>query len=215
VAHGEAVIRHNLIDGNRADDRGSTDDNGVTLTGQGGGVDFQTDTAGVSFTNNIVTNNAAGSHGGGVAAIGYYEAGAVAEPDILHNVIAFNTAGGSGYGDGLCVWGISAPKLSGNIVIGNGGTGIYVHDADDSVAYNLSWGHTEDWAGALVDLDGLHGNLSEDPDFVDASDDGDGTNDDMRLDSGSPAIDAADPATSDPDGSTADMGAYGGPNGSW
>ena len=91
----------------------------------------------------------------------------------------------------------------------------FVHDADASVAYNLSWGHTEDWAGALVDLDGLHGNLSEDPDFVDASDDGDGTNDDMRLDSGSPAIDAADPATSDPDGSTADMGAYGGADGTW
>jgi len=38
---------------------------------------------------------------------------------------------------------------------------------------------------------------------------------DLRLQSTSPAIDAGDPTCTDPDGSTCDLGAFGGPLGSW
>jgi predicted outer membrane repeat protein len=60
---------------------------------------------------------------------------------------------------------------------------------------------------------GTDGNLAVDPAFADYSDDGDPTNDDLTLLTGSPAIDAG--SDTDTDGSAADLGAYGGPNGSW
>ena len=53
---------------------------------------------------------------------------------------------------------------------------------------------------------GTNGNISEPSGFVDAA------NLDYSLASGSACIDAADPELDDPDGSRADMGAYGGPN---
>jgi hypothetical protein len=52
-----------------------------------------------------------------------------------------------------------------------------------------------------------------DPGFVDATRAAAAARD-LRLDSGSAAIDAGDPAILDADGSTSDMGAYGGP-GAW
>ncbi len=61
------------------------------------------------------------------------------------------------------------------------------------------------------------GVLTSDPLFLAASCDGDPDNDDFHLAEGSPAIDAGDPdsAYNDADGSRNDMGAYGGPDGSW
>jgi hypothetical protein len=38
---------------------------------------------------------------------------------------------------------------------------------------------------------------------------------DFTLTTASPAVDAGDPTRSDADGSRADAGAYGGPNGTW
>lgn len=66
----------------------------------------------------------------------------------------------------------------------------------------------------LVDPTGQGGNLSEDPEFVAWSDDGNFLNDDLCLSSGSAAIDAGDPdpLVNDPDGSRNDMGAFGGPD---
>ena len=215
VARSDATILHNVIDSNEADDAGVTDDSGYTLTGQGGGVDFQADTDGVSFTNNIVTNNVAGSHGGGVAAIGYYVETDVAEPLIAYNTIAFNEVSSGSYGDGLCVWGVGSPTVTGNILYANGSTGLYSQYAYAVVEYNLSNGQSSDWAGALGNLDNSDGNLGSTPGFMGVSDDGDWTNDDFHLKSGSAAVDAGDPADSDADGTDADMGAYGGPDGAW
>jgi hypothetical protein len=61
------------------------------------------------------------------------------------------------------------------------------------------------------------GNLEIDPKFVLVTNDGDWTNDDLTLKSTSPARDAGnpDPLYDDADGSRGDLGAYGGPNGSW
>ena len=215
IARSDALILHNLIDGNEASDAGVTDDNGYTLGGQGGGIDFQADTIDVVFTNNVVTNNVASTHGGGVAAIGYYVETDVAEPTISYNVIAFNSVSSGSYGGGLCVWGIGAPTVTGNILFQNDGTGLYSLDDNLSVTYNLANGNGSNFAGAISGASGANGNLESSPQFVSATDDGDGTNDDFRLKSGSAAADAADPADSDPDGSAADMGAYGGAYGAW
>ena len=62
----------------------------------------------------------------------------------------------------------------------------------------------------------LNGNIVDGlTDFVSRTDDGDWTNDDLHLLDTSEARDAGDPLLQDPDGSPADMGAYGGPNGDW
>jgi predicted outer membrane repeat protein len=63
---------------------------------------------------------------------------------------------------------------------------------------------------------GVDGNLDSSPGFVNLTDDGDWTNEDWGLGAGSSAIDAGDPNSgADTDGSTADMGAFGGPAGDW
>ena len=68
-----------------------------------------------------------------------------------------------------------------------------------------------DWYN-MTDLTGLDGNLSVTPGFTDisASDPNDW---DLRLGSGSALLDAGDPNILDADGSTSDIGAYGGPGG--
>jgi hypothetical protein len=59
--------------------------------------------------------------------------------------------------------------------------------------------------------DGIDGHVVADPGFVSWSADGDCSNDDLRLASGSALRDAGDPKILDPDGSRSDIGAYGGP----
>ena len=67
-----------------------------------------------------------------------------------------------------------------------------------------------DWGGGMEDLTGQDGNLHEPPAFVDFSADG-VFNDDLHLAPSSPCVDAGDPAEpADPDGTTADQGAFGG-----
>ena len=64
----------------------------------------------------------------------------------------------------------------------------------------------------LTDPTGSDGNISVDPDYTDTSST-DPADWDLTLASGSSLIDAGDPSLSDADGSTSDIGAYGGPAG--
>lgn len=64
------------------------------------------------------------------------------------------------------------------------------------------------------DPTGLDGNQSVDPEYISWTDDANPANDDVHLTPTSPAIDAGARAERDVDGSRADMGADGGPNGS-
>ena len=82
-----------------------------------------------------------------------------------------------------------------NIIAHSTGAGL---DADYAVAnllYDNAGGHFSgtDWTGTLRNI------TDEDPLFRDLSDDGDWTNDDLRLDEGSPAIDAGTPDCPDTD----------------
>ncbi|MCB9792715.1 MAG: right-handed parallel beta-helix repeat-containing protein [Alphaproteobacteria bacterium] len=215
VAHGEAWIVQNLIAGNAVDDQGLTDAEGFTLRGQGGGVDFQTDTAGVTLESNVISGNEASTHGGGVAVISYYETNAVAEPTVINNTVVFNSVDSGGYGAGVCVWGIGGPVLTNNIVAQNDGVGLYAQYTALTWTYNSVIGNTSQYAGALGDPTGANGNLSVTPSFVVASDDGDPDNDDLHLQGNSGLINVGDPSVSDANGSRSDMGAYGGPEGGW
>ena len=67
----------------------------------------------------------------------------------------------------------------------------------------------EDYEG--TDLTGVNGNIAADPSVVSYDPLVLPTTWDLHLAAGSPAIDAGNPATFDPDGSVADMGVYGGP----
>lgn len=215
VAHGSATIVNNLLDGNRAQDTGRTDDAGYLVGGQGGGVDFQTDTASVLFANNLVTNNTASTHGGGVAIIGFYAEDDVAEPTVAHNVVAWNAVDSGSYGGGLVVWGWSAPTLYNNVVWANDGVGVYMQFDYSDWSYNDVVSNGTDYAGAMADPTGTDGNLELTPGFASTSDDGDGTNDVFRLRSTSGLVDVGDPAVLDVDGSRSDVGAYGGEYGGW
>lgn len=63
---------------------------------------------------------------------------------------------------------------------------------------------------------GVDGNIDSPPAFTSLLDDGDWTNEDWSLSLGSSAVDAGNPTSdADTDGSTADMGAFGGPEGDW
>ena len=203
----DALIYHNLIDGNLAYD---TD---PVQAGQGGGVDIQIGSVGLVFTNNVVTNNFASSHGGGVAVYEY--ASASGSPTLTHNVIAYNDAPAGAFGGGLLAFGATVPVFLNNLVYANTPTGVYLNSGA-SARYNLVFGNDTDWAGVQGSRAGLDGNLASAPGMTAATDDGDFSDDDWRPGTGSALINAGDPASAlDPDGSRADIGAWGGSYGAW
>ncbi len=82
-----------------------------------------------------------------------------------------------------------------------------------SASYTAMDSDTVDYIG-VTDPTGTSGNTHGSCLFTDFVDDTDADNDDFVLAVGSPCIDAADPSETDVDGSIADVGAYGGPEGS-
>jgi hypothetical protein len=213
VAYSDAVIVQNLIVGNSADDQGESDDAGIFTAGQGGGVDLHTGTDGVELSSNIIADNSASTHGGGLSIYGYYDQGT--SPTITNNTIAFNTVTEAAYGAGVVIWGVGSPSLINNIVYGNRGVGVYAQFGNASLRYNDIYANDSAWAGAMADPTGSDGNLAVNPAFVTATYDNDWTNDDFHLAGGSVVEDMGSPHINDSDGSRSDMGAYGGPNGSW
>jgi probable HAF family extracellular repeat protein len=113
----------------------------------------------------------------------------------------------------------SLPLINSNIITGNGyGIEFNYISAFEArrvrIWYNDLWGNTEDFYVGndsadpqLVDLDGVQGNIAQDPQFDDAA------NSDYGLVGDSPCVDTGNPAAdyNDSDGSRNDMGAFGGP----
>ncbi|MCP4808912.1 MAG: hypothetical protein GY913_00315 [Proteobacteria bacterium] len=101
---------------------------------------------------------------------------------------------------------------------------IFQGDSANYIAYSggTTGGTYNDWynsstGGGAYGWTAGTGDLATNPKFTSFSHDGNYNNDDLTLKSTSPAIDAGDPATaySDVDGSTNDMGAWGGPGSDW
>jgi hypothetical protein len=111
---------------------------------------------------------------------------------------------GNGASTGAALWSASSGvSLESSIVAQHGGTAVRVSVAptwryNDAIPRSFS---------GMSDPTGSSGNISADPRFVDPA----GGN--FALGAGSPAIDAADPALRDVDGSRADVGMFGGPAG--
>ena len=135
---------------------------------------------------------------------------------LQNNTLVGNTSSdwGGAYFAGWYAYG----SFVNNLVVGSSaGTGIYASDPYDygytTVAYNgFSDNAPIDAGGYFYVESGVDGNLTADPAFVAYTRDGDCTDDDLRLGSGSPMRDAGDPALADPDGSRSDIGAWGGPD---
>ncbi|MCB9743666.1 MAG: hypothetical protein H6740_13785 [Alphaproteobacteria bacterium] len=135
-------------------------------------------------------------------------------------VVHGNTLEASGTHNGSALWtnddalSVTNSVLSGNLETGaaavSGGVYFSTSSTSSSFAYTDVWGN--DGAGFVntTDPSGSDGNISIDPGFADVSG-ADPALWDLTLDSASPLIDAGDPSVSDPDGSTSDIGAYGGP----
>lgn len=216
LAYSEAYIANNWIVGNMAEDSAEEDEEGQERDGQGGGIDVQIGGAngGTIITNNIIADNSASALGGGIVV---YEPH-VDYPNvtITNNIIAFNSVLETDWGAGFAQWNGTVPVVYNNIIYGNVGVGAY---GDDDVATwmwlnNDIYGNFPDFDGTLSSASGT-GNLGVDPEFTAASNDGDWTNDDFHLKATSVCIDAGKADVYDTDGSTSDMGAYGGPAGGW
>ncbi len=200
------LLRHNLVADNEADD--ATPGAG-TLHGGGGILVVGPD---LELVNNLVTGNASDDRGGGLL----FKDTAFAVT-LRNNTVVYNSALTDGAGihadlDGGVI-------LDGDIVAFNQGTaGIGADDPPDQPDASYSDVYSNlpvDYAPGLTDPVGNDGNLAVDPLFLAYSPDGDPDNDDFHLDPGSACVDTGNPALTDPDGSDADMGCYGGPDGDW
>ncbi len=173
------------------------------LDGRGGGVDIANSE--VTLENNIFSANKA-INGGGASAAG------PASPLFRNNTINGNSA--STYGGGVYFNDVS-PVFENNLVtFGLSGVGLYYAEGDNAPELaNFRYNDFYDNPTSETNLEGLvlaNNNMSRDPLYVDR------LSGDFHLEPDSPAVDAGAPETgTDPDGSPADMGAYGGPYGSW
>ena len=155
------------------------------------------------WNESIFAENEASGYGGGLYVQG--QAATVLDSDFLANT--------AGTGGGLYVVDGDLELTNSIIVYTTSGDGAYAESSSTatwtwSLGYNDFYDNTsDDVGGDLSALDST--NLTVDPDFVDYSPDGDCTNDDLRLSSGSDLIDAGDPSITDPDGSVSDIGVEG------
>jgi len=150
-----------------------------------------------------VLANDAGDEGGGVYA---YLSSASA---LTNLTLADNTAAGEG--GGLYLRYASIP-ISNSIFSANAaaeGGSVYADGSTPTVTYCDAWlGEPDEYVG-FTDPTGADGNLAVDPGFLDLGASR-ALDWDLHLATTSALIDAGDPAVHDPDGSTSDMGAFGG-----
>ena len=172
---GSTVIRDNVIRGN---DAGSAHGGGVTMVGNGAQV-----------VDNLVVGNAADVRGGGVY---WYPGQDVREAVVLRNTIVDNEAP-----QGSAIAGVrDGTTTVGNIIVGSAATSLV--DCGDTPLQMLVFTRNDVYNGTATpafsgcggDPGSWAGNMSTDPLFVAPV----ATPADYRLQTGSPAIDAGDPA---------------------
>ena len=210
------TITNNLFEGNSA--QGESADGGAIEIWYGGPV----------VSHNLFRSNVATETGGAIRS-GYSSADIhnnlllANQPDAIHlsyddsGPITANTFVGNspytlttrtccGYeGDG------PTSAIERNIVADSGEVAVVVTGdlALASFAYNDVYGAGTALFDGLTDPTGSDGNVSVEPALLDLSS-SDPADWDLHLAADSPLVDAGDSTATDPDGSTADIGAYGG-----
>jgi hypothetical protein len=177
------------------------DNDGPSGTGSGGLIMQATSSADLEFTNNLVMSNVADN-------VEYLFGAFATSGEIVrvhNNVFADNNAGSGA--TALAYGG----EWKNNIVAFNTGSGVsWDSSRATTIEYNDVYGNSK--GEFLSNGSPSATNLELEPRFVDSR------NGDYHLEAGfSPCIDAGDPLSGydDPDGTRNDMGAYGGPEGSW
>jgi Right handed beta helix region len=222
----EIVIRGNRIENNGWDGvalyRGATArivDN-IINQGRGAGIGITWDAGAVVIRNRvsnywkgigtfgnshaIVTNNFVFDNlGWGIIATGF------SMMDCRNNVVTRN--GNCGF---ACWSEDTRGFLKNNIIVNNGWkeewvcpcVGVWMSGklANFPVSYNNVWNNSAGDYKKMPEWNGLYGNLSVDPLFIDSLD--------FHLKQSSPLIKMGDPYYTNPDGSRSDMGGYGGQN---
>ena len=130
--------------------------------------------------------------------------------------VRFATFTGDSAADGGAIYLRDAGIDARHVVIANSSSGNGVSGSGTGKAYVFANGalfanSLDDFGGALAGFAVPNGTITADPQFTAYSNDGDCWNDALWPAVGSPLIDAGDPAVHDPDGSRADIGAFGGP----
>ena len=196
-----------------------------------GGFFYGGSTTGLAMQNIVITDNQ-GSSSGSTAVYMYGETA-----DWKNIVIAGNT------GTGLNIYPSSTSAklyLTNASIVGNSGSGIYVtpswvrqvyltnvisayngsygvYDSSSTFDVELEYGDVYDNGATaytgMSDPTGSDGNLAVDPEFVAYAADVRVSSWDLHLATSSPLVDAGDPTLADADGTTSDMGAYGGSGG--
>ncbi len=200
------LIANNIIAFNLSEDTSGV----VVAPGHGAGIALYESYPVIS--NNIVAyNEVEGSSAGGIW-IANLEAGAT----LTNNTIVANTASDSAGGILVLSGEVTAQN---NILAFNeapNGANLFVSTSTGGnfiSSYNLFYlaSTLSGVVGATTDIS----DLISDPAFIDDPMDLDPYDDDYHLQDASPARDAGNPAESyqDPDGTTADLGAFGGPAG--
>jgi hypothetical protein len=176
----------------------------ANLATDGGGMEVE---GMVGLTNVSSRYNDASSDGGGL-----YLIGAIA--DLVNTAFVGDDAGTGG---GLYAYASSTLDLLNSIVYGSPDVGVLIDGSSSlSASYNNVYGNATNYSG-VTDPTGANGNISADPMFIAATDDGVLGNDDLHILPSSPSVNAGDPAAAynDTDGTRNDQGAYGGPGGDW
>jgi hypothetical protein len=213
-----ASFNHTLITGN------ALVSTSYSTVAEGGGIWIEGApilTNVVVADNSVATDNSFAASGGGIFVQGTADLVNVA---VVGNQ-AVGTSGADGEGGGVFI-AYKASATAVNVDVSDnsatGGTAVgggwYASGTSATVplvpTYCNTYGNTPDDYNNLTDPTGTDGNISDDPDYADTSG-GDASLWDLTLGSSSTLIDGGDTTITDPDGSTSDIGAYGGPGGAW
>jgi hypothetical protein len=232
----EGVIEGNLFDGNSAGDGSDifiTDSVGTVEVSQNSFLGGTTaDSSAVSgewkggavligSNHVLLANNLFGGHNAAEGSSGVFIAWAGFYTQVLNNLFIY----GSSPDGGAIQFGPNVQfnlpaTVANNIVVENSGWGVYSGYGGQPSALS----HNDVWANSLGEYTSQAilqpppvFSLSVDPLFLASTDDGNWSNDEFTLSSVSACIDAGrfSPIWLDDDGTVADLGIYGGPNGVW
>ncbi len=187
---------------------------GNSSTYDGGGLDVSAGSD-AHLSNSIILGNSAGDEGGGIRFGSIYGHGST-YLTLTNVAIVGNNSDGWYGGGGIAVGSSGVLAVSNTIVYANtaaqdgGGVLEYFKGGAPSFLHCNIFGNFPDEVYGFSDPTGSDGNVSVEPFFLD-HDNQDPWGWDLHLQAASVLIDAGDTTIVDPDGTTSDIGAYGGP----